>query len=49
MPRKQILPERNNTMNNQKIILQLAQLLEKKELISAKERMKLTDIIRKGH
>lgn len=42
------LKEGNKNMKNEKIILQLAQLLEKKELISANERMKMSDIIRKG-
>ena len=41
--------ERNKTMNNQKIILQLTRLLEQRKLISTSERMKMTDLIRKGH
>lgn len=49
MPQKQILQERNKTMNNQKIILQLTRLLEQQNLISTSERMKMTDLIRKGH
>ena len=48
MPQKQILQERNKTMNNQKIILQLTRLLEQQNLISTSERMKMTDLIRKG-
>ena len=49
MPQKQILQERNKTMNNQKIILQLTRLLEQQNLISTSEHMKMTDLIRKGH
>lgn len=41
--------ERNKTMNNQRIILQLTRLLEQRKLISTSERMKMTDLIRKGH
>lgn len=41
--------ERNKTMNNQKIILQLTRLLEQRNLISTSERMKMTDLIRKEH
>lgn len=48
MLQKQILKERNGTMNNQKIILQLTRLLEQRNLISTSERMKMTDLIRKG-
>ena len=48
MSQKQILKERNSTMNNQKIILQLTCLLEQRNLISTSERMKMTDLIRKG-
>lgn len=33
---------------NTKIILQLARLLEERNLITNTERMKLTDLIRKG-
>lgn len=35
-------------MRNQKIILQLARLLEQQNIISTSERMKMTDLIRKG-
>lgn len=50
MPQKQILlQERNNLMNKRKIILQLTRLLEQQNLISSSERMKMTDLIRKGH
>ena len=48
MSQKQILQERNKTMNNQRIILQLTRLLEQRNLISTSERMKMTDLIRKG-
>lgn len=48
MSQKQLLQERNNLMNNQKIILQLTRLLEQRNLISTSERMKMTDLIRKG-
>lgn len=41
--------ERNKTMNNQRIILQLTRLLEQRNLISTSERMKMADLIRKGH
>ena len=48
MPQKQKLKERNKPMRNQKIILQLARLLEQQNIISTSERMKMTDLIRKG-
>lgn len=41
--------ERNKTMNNQRIILQLTRLLEQRNLISTSERMKIADLIRKGY
>lgn len=46
MPPKSIREEK--IMQKKKIILQVTRLLEKKDLISANERMKMTDIIRKG-
>ena len=46
MPPELIKEEK--TMRKKKIILQVTRLLEKKDLISANERMKMTDIIRKG-
>ena len=46
MPPKSIKEEK--IMQKKKIILQVTRLLEKKDLISANERMKMTDIIRKG-
>lgn len=46
MPPELIKEEK--TMRKKKIILQVTRLLEKKNLISANERMKMTDIIRKG-
>ena len=49
MSQKQLLQERNKFMNNQKIILQLTRLLEQQNLISSSGRMKMTDLIRKGH
>lgn len=48
MPQKQRLKERNEPMRNQKIILQLARLLEQQNIISTSERVKMTDLIRKG-
>lgn len=48
MLQKQIIQERNKYMKNQKIILQLTRLLEQQNLISTSERMKMTDLIRKG-
>lgn len=42
------LKERNKDMKNQKIILQLARLLEQQNIISTSERMKMADLIRKG-
>lgn len=48
MPQKQIIQERNKYMKNQKIILQLARLLEQQNIISTSERMKVADLIRKG-
>ena len=48
MPQKQRLKERSARMRNQKIILQLARLLEQQNIISTSERMKMTDLIRKG-
>ena len=48
MSQKQLLQERNKLMNNRKIILQLTRLLEQRNLISTSERMKMTDLIRKG-
>lgn len=48
MSQKQIIQERNKYMKNQKIILQLTRLLEQQNLISTSERMKMTDLIRKG-
>lgn len=40
--------ERNKYMKNQKIILQLARLLEHQNIISTSERMKMTNLIQKG-
>lgn len=48
MSQKQIIQERNKYMKNQKIILQLTRLLEQQNIISTSERMKMTDLIRKG-
>lgn len=42
--RKEIIMD----IQKNKVILQVTRLLEKKNLISANERMKMTDIIRKG-
>ena len=46
MPQKQIIQERNKYMKNQKIILQLARLLEQQNIISTSERMKMTNYAR---
>ena len=48
MPQKQIIQERNKYMKNQKIILQLARLLEQQNIISTSEHMKMTNLIQKG-
>lgn len=48
MSQKRISQERNKAMNNQKIILRLTRLLEQQNLISASERMKMADLIRRG-
>lgn len=48
MQSKQKLEMRNKHMNSRKIILQLTRLLEQQNLISTSERMKMSELIRKG-
>lgn len=48
MLRKLNEKERTMDMQKNKIILQLTRLLEHQNLITSSERMKMTDIIRKG-
>lgn len=40
--------ERKKKMNNKRIILHLTRLLEQENFISASERMKIVDLVRKG-
>lgn len=48
MPQKSIEKEPDGSVINQKILLQLFALLEEEEMITAKERMKISDLLREG-
>lgn len=45
---KSVEKERNKSAGNEKIMLQLAALLEEEKLITVKERMKMSDLLRNG-
>lgn len=48
MLQKPIEKEPDGSVMNQKILLQLFALLEKEGMITAKERMKMSDLLREG-
>ncbi len=48
MLEKSVEKERNKSAGNEKIMLQLAALLEEEKLITVKERMKMSDLLRNG-